>query len=35
MNVLNTNRTYKRPYSPAMSLIQVGYIKDRIDHDCP
>jgi hypothetical protein len=29
----NTNRTYGRPYWPWLSLIQVGHIKDLIDHD--
>jgi hypothetical protein len=32
--VLYTNMTYKRLYCPWLSLIQVGHIKDLINHDC-
>jgi hypothetical protein len=33
MTFLNTNMTYKRHYRPWLSLIRIGYVKDRIDHD--
>jgi hypothetical protein len=34
MTVLNTSRTYKRPYLTRLPLIQIGHIQDLIDHDC-
>jgi hypothetical protein len=33
MTFLNTNRTYKRPYRPWLSLIRIGHVKYIIDHD--
>jgi hypothetical protein len=35
MTVLNTSRTYTRPYRPWLSVIQGGHIKAGIDNNCP
>jgi hypothetical protein len=33
VKVVNTNRIYKRPYRPRLSLIRIGHLKELIDHD--